>query len=221
MVVSNARVRLLARWLERTSSRAKGARINRAVWSFISASLFGVSVASSIADKQYNDEGSSVLGTGIVAGLSVGLLAQGVLSLALDSAEEARFQRWQAVSVVDAVELARFEGELAASASAARVSRLQGSALWLGAAGGGVALLVLTPFAHLSSSGRTATYITGGAVLALGIWQTLDNLLAESWPEHAYQSYRAGLEPEVAGRRLQIVPVLAAHEGGLSITGTF
>jgi hypothetical protein len=215
------RLQLLDHWLEVTSQKARGARIQRAVWSFIGGGLFGTSAGTAIAGGSYNDDGVSVVASGITVGVSVGLLAHGVLSLSAISSEEARYQRWHALPQVDELSFARFESELATGADTAALSRFQNGAFSLGVATAGASLLVLTPFAHFATSGEIASYITGGVVLGLGVWSAIESFAGESWPERAYRLYRAGVDPQLAAAGLRVLPMLSMNGGGVAMTGTF
>jgi hypothetical protein len=85
----------------------------------------------------------------------------------------------------------------------------------------GGAMIALTPTAKLREQEAVASYVVGTAVLAGSALQAIMNLAGESTNERAYRLYESGASPEQAAHRVDAVPVLAAHGGGVAISGRF
>jgi len=218
--VVSPRARHLDSWLEYMSRARRGSRINRAVWKMIGAGVFGLSTGLTLAEGAYEEDRGSSLSVPLSSGIAVALLADGIVALSLRSNEELRYQRWRSLASKDESAIARFEGELAASAAESRRSAMYEGALSIGVAAAGAALLVVTPFRNIETSTEVAAYAAGTLVLGIGLWNALTSFLGESWGEEMYRAYTQGGSPERAGR-LRFAPSLAANGGGFNLSGTF
>jgi len=219
-VVPAASARHLERWLGWMSRARHGSRVNRGVWKLVAGGAFGASTAAAIVETAVRDESFRPQGVTWTAGLAVALLADGIITLNVESLEEDRYRRWSSLTVRDSAAIAHFEGELAASAAEARRSETFRGALWIGLGACGATLLAITPFGDYADGDERFRYAGGAIMLALGTWQAIASFTGETWQERAYRMYQER-RPLRAARRLSLVPSLSARGGGLTLSGTF
>lgn len=206
---------LLGAWIGVQASQQRTER------RFTGGALLGVgsgALGYGIARLAVNPNNELSKGGG-VALLAAGAFATGlgIFRLVVKSEAEEVSERWAAARAkgVDALTVARFEGEFYAAAQHAR--RVQLLTRWLGVAtaAGGVVVLAVTPFADLSPGGRVSSYV-GGGLLVLGGSINIASSLVTPPPQEAWDSYQKGLEPPSgAGRLWGVAPVVAPGYGGL------
>jgi hypothetical protein len=160
--------------------------------------------------------------------LSSALLAFGVLDivggiycLAGPDPDKARIARWRTLGNVDAITLARFEGELAAEAAFARTLRLMGAVNGFGMAAGGALTLGLTPLSKLHGNATTFAYIASTIFIVLGLWDGIGGLVGETPSERAYRRYTQGESVERSAMRVHVTPMLATAGAGIALDAWF
>lgn len=160
--------------------------------------------------------------------LSSALLAFGVLDivggiyyLAGPDPDKERIARWRALGQVDAITLARFEGELAAEAAVAHTLRLMGAVNGFGLAAGGAVTLGLTPISKLHGNAATFAYIASAVFMVVGLWDGIGGLVGEAPSERAYRRYTQGDSVERSAIRLHVTPMLAATGAGVAVDARF
>jgi hypothetical protein len=224
LATSSARVQHMERWLTALDSSARGARTSRAVWGFIETGVIAAGATVMLVGEPNTGNELNwqrVTLTGILLGIAAGTLTDAIVNLAKTTTDEDRLARWRALPRVDDVALARFEGELAAEAAWSRSGRIEGGVFSIGLALAGGAMIALTPTAELRQQEATLSYVMGTTLLAGMTLQAIMSLAGESTSERAYRLYESGASPEQAAHRVQAAPVLAAHGGGLAISGWF
>jgi uncharacterized membrane protein len=142
------------------------------------------------------DEDPSSIEVGTVALATGGsLLIAGVYGLAAPpTADRRRLERWNALraqGLIDAEELARFEGELAAEAEVARRSRVVSGVSHIGAATGGAAVIALAAAGQVADGSRWFAYVMGGSMVAVGVGQAIVKLCGSSATEDAWRRYQS------------------------------
>jgi hypothetical protein len=160
--------------------------------------------------------------------LSSALLAFGVLDivggiycLTGPDLDQERVARWRALGNVDAVTLARFEGELAAQAAFARTLRLMGAVNGFGMAAGGALTLGLTPLSKLHGNAATFAYIASTVFVVFGLWDGISGLVGVTPSERAYRRYTQGESVERSALRVRVTPMLATAGAGLALDARF
>jgi hypothetical protein len=214
-----ARVEHMDAWL--ATLAGSGARV-RAIGVLYFA-VGGVSAAVGLwlgSDDASEGREERVVALAILESLAAIELTKSVYQLAFaDRRESLRYERWRALPAVDALTLARFEGELQAEAAIDRQYRIESGFGNIGLAAGGVALLAITPFTHAGRD-AAATYVIGGINVVLGVWGAIANLAGESTGERAWRSYREGKLPEqAAATRFGVFPMLARRSAGVVLAG--
>src|SRR5262249_41843802 len=119
------------------------------------------------------DSASHIAASDVVAGVAFGLCATqlylAIAECAWPSTHEERFRSWRALTHIDQVTLARFEGELAAQAGLARSRRRVAVAADVGLIATGGALLALALTSDLDRRTQETIGLSGGAALLLGV----------------------------------------------------
>ena len=186
--------------------------------SVLSVGAAGLGFGLALLIKPPNNELSKGGGVALAAAGAFGV-GLGIFRLIVESESEKVDRRYRALSEDerDAEQVARFEGELyAASRHAQRVQQL---ARWLGLATtlAGVAVLVATPFADLSSGGQVAAYVSGG-LLVLGGGVNFGSSFGTPPPIKAWEAYQQGLRPNGrSGALFGLVPMLGRGRAGVGL----
>lgn len=208
---------LLGAWLDaQATQQRKERRFTGA--SVLSVGAAGLGFGLALLIKPPNNELSKGGGIALTAAGAFGV-GLGIFRLIAKSESEKVARRYRALSEdeLDVEHVARFEGEFyAASQHAHRVQQL---ARWLGLATAlaGVAVLVATPFADLSSGGRVAGYVSGG-LLVLGGGVNFGSSFGMPPPIKAWDAYRQGLPPQGrSGALFGLVPMLGRDRAGVGL----
>ena len=174
-------------------------------------------------DDAPNNELNRGIGMLAVAAGGPGL-ALGIVELAMHSASEKRFSRWEAAASagMSERELARFEGELRGYSLDARRERMRGRWSSFGLFVTGGLLLGLTPVADLDSDAETVGYVTGGVAAAtglLGFGLSFKGTVEEEY----WDAYLQGRPPPGAGPRgsWAVSPAFGRSFAGVSMRGAF
>ena len=161
---------------------------------------------------------------------AAGLLGLGGISLAqvvgclVDEgpSDVPRYARWTSLrksEALTAIELARFEEELAMEETFGHQRRVRSAVMWFGMALGGVGAVVIAAASRLESDGRVMAYAIGGTYGVLGILAGILSLTSESLGEQVAREYREGKSSDDIARAS--TSQLSVRFGGNSIFGTF
>ena len=188
--------------------------------------LLGYGAWVALAGDSLGDSGHRTALSGFSMMLGGLLFAEGVRGVVgFDTTDEqrlSRFARERAAGALDALALARFEGELRAEAALAAQIRVMNGVAFVGTASAGAALLAFALSSQLHDGARTAAYFWGGALVATGVWQAISNLCGESDSERAWRQYQQGEPAHAAARaRLRLGADLGPGAAALSIAGRF
>ena len=208
---------LLGEWLDAQATQQKKER-RFTGGSVLAVGAAGLGYGMAILIKPANNEVSKGGGIALTAAGAFGV-ALGVFRLAAESESEKLARRYQVAADegLELLEVARFEGELYAASRHAH--RVQQVARWLGLATAlaGVAVLIATPFAGLSSGGRIAGYVAGG-LLVLGGGVNFGSSFATPAPIKAWDAYRLGQAPgSRSGRLFGFAPTFGRGQVGVSL----
>ncbi|MFW2388313.1 MAG: hypothetical protein ACN4G0_08250, partial [Polyangiales bacterium] len=178
----------------------------------------GLGFGLALLIKPPNNELSKGGGVALTAAGAFGV-ALGVFRLVVESESEklARRYRGAADDGIGDTQLARFEGEFHAAARHAQ--RVQKLARWLGLATtiAGVAILIATPLADLSSGGRVAGYVAGG-LLVVGGGVNFASSFGTPPPIKAWDAYQHGQAPtQSSGRLFGFAPTFGRHHVGVAL----
>ena len=187
-----------------------------------------IGVGTYFAFSREKDEGQGT-SRGFAVALSVlggaGLFARGVYALGgVSTASEerlARFDRDRRAGTLNELELARFEAQLELEADNAHRSRILGGVgnIAIGAAGAG--LMVLGATSHLRGAARDVMYYEGGGLFAVGTGLAIYDFARESKTEREWREYRSATPVQASQLRFELVPAIAPHVAGLSLSGQF
>lgn len=193
-----AQSELLGAWLDAQALQQRKER-RFTGGSVLAVGAAGVGFGLALLIKSPNNELSKGGGVALTAAGAFGA-ALGIFRLVVESESEKIARRYRALSSeeLDALQVARFEGELYAAAQHAH--RIRKLARWLGLATSlsGVGVLIATPFADLSPGGRVAAYVSGG-LLVLGGGVNFAGSFGTPPPIQAWDEYQRGIPP--TGRR--------------------
>jgi hypothetical protein len=173
-----------------------------ATWGAIANVVFGSAWAALgawvlIAHNDADEDPSSIEVGTVTLATGGSLLAAGLYGLGVPpTTDRRRLERWNTLrgqGTLDAIELARFEGELAAEADAARRSRVVSGVSHIGAATGGAAVIALAAAGQVAEGSRWFAYVMGGSMVAVGVGQALADLCGSSATEDIWQRYRSSL----------------------------
>jgi hypothetical protein len=209
----------LDKWLDHLSGTARRNRITSGATTLVLSGLILGTGIPAFLRSDPADELTRGAGFVAVAGSGV-LMAAGIVQLAVKSPSESTLERWGAATEGELTlrELARFEGELRQYSESTRraVRVLRWTYLGLALTGG--LILGLTPAADLSTDGATTGYVTGGAMLGVGL---LGFGLTFARPSRVdyWEAYRQGKSPKPT--RWSASPRAGRHVAGLAITGLF
>ena len=212
-----ARGALLSEWLDAQALQQKKER-RFTGGSVLAVGAAGLGYGMAILIKPANNEVSKGGGIALTAAGAFGV-ALGVFRLAVESESEEVAQRYHAAEGegLEPLDVARFEGEFYSASRHAH--RVQQVARWLGLATAlaGVAVLVATPFAGLSSGGRVAGYVAGG-LLVLGGGVNFASSFATPAPIKAWEAYQRGQAPSSrSGRLFGFAPSFGRGHVGVSM----
>jgi hypothetical protein len=139
--------------------------------------------------------------------------------------DEERFARFQAESArgaIDAIAIARYEGELRAEAEIARQIRELNGVAFIGTASAGAGVLVLAATSQFKGDARTAAWFWGGALVASGVWQAIANLTGASASERVWRAYQSGArDPGAAIARVTLAPLATRNALALQVSLPF
>jgi hypothetical protein len=220
--VSSERRARLGAWLANLSQIESIGRITGGIWDLVLGGTeigLGVAVAFPSASSSRGPERAAL--SALFIGLGAGTFAGALVTLARPEVDAERYARWQTLGAVDAVTLARFEGELAAVAESAHQRRISGSIASFGLALGGAAVLGLTPFTRFKDGAAELAYSLGAAYVVIGAVEGIAALVFESPRERAYRLYRSGQGPEAAHNGVRVAPFFAALGGGVALRAGF
>jgi hypothetical protein len=169
------------------------------LWSGVTGSaLGGVAVATGVLVAVQDNStwgrgaGRAALSSALLS-LGASVIATSIYRWSSDSPAEKRLRRWDErarTDSLDALELTRFEAELAAEAEVSESLRLGTVATSLAGIAGSAALLTLSATGAIEGKGaRSAGYIIGAIGAAVGAAQTLLTLLVASPAERGWHEY--------------------------------
>jgi hypothetical protein len=208
---------LLGEWLDAQSAQQKKER-RFTGGSVLTVGAAGLGYGMAILIGPANNEISKGGGIALTAAGAFGA-ALGVFRLVVESESEKVARRYRSAvgEGLERLDVARFEGEFYAAARHAH--RVQQLARWLGFATtvAGVAVLIATPFAGLSSGGRVAGYVAGG-LLVLGGGANFAGSFATPPPIKAWEGYQGGQAPSSrSGRLFGFAPVFGKRHVGVAL----
>jgi hypothetical protein len=220
--MSSERSARMGAWLANLSQIESIGRITGGIWDLVLGGAeigIGVAVAFPSAASSRGPERAAL--SALFIGLGAGMFAGAIVTLARPQIDAERYARWQTLRTLDALTLARFEGELAAGAASAHQRRIYGSMASFGLALGGAAVLSLTPLTRLKDGAAELAYALGAAYAVVGVVEGILSLVFESPRERAYRLYRLGQGPEAAHNTVRVAPFYAALGGGLALRAAF
>ena len=191
---------------------------------FVSATgfgLFGAAAIAAVGNEDRGVNGAVTFLSGVTLGVSAGYLYLAIARIGFISTDEERHRRWQASTTRNELMIARFESELEAEAKLARTARFMSAGSSLGVAAVGGVTLAVAATQRLTDGGRTGLNVFGGAMLAVGLWGVVSDLVFESAVERAHRLYRAGQGPEPSQRKPKVTPEIAPYGAGLAVSARF
>lgn len=212
----SARAKLMEQWLAELSRMGAASNTRAGLFGLLVAGAgFGAGTMVAL-DRDAPNSVERGLVAGLFFGAGAASLAGAIHSFAYArTSDEQRYARWRLLPYVDAVTLARFEGELAAEAAVGRQRRLAAGAGYIGLAAGGALVLGITPLSRMHGDAANVAYIVGAVDVVIGVWFAITNLAGESPNEAVYRQYQEGKSPERAAMRFAITPVLARDAAGM------
>jgi hypothetical protein len=214
------RVQRMSAWLAELSRRGESSHLSAGGFQLLLAGMGLAAGAIFAFNPQYANTVDRGFDATIIFVLGAGTLASAIYTLSSSpTTDQLRYARWRALPSVDAVTLARFEGELAAEAAVGRQVRIMSGVSSIGIAAGGAAIVGITPLSRMQGDAVAVAYVFGATYALLGLWGAIASLTGESPHEHAYHAYEAGKSPESA--KVAFSPVLARGGGGMQLGMTF
>ncbi len=214
---------LLGAWLDYLAVQDKQRRVTGGTSTLIaSTALLGFGIWAFLDEPPNNDLNRGVGMLAVAAGGPA--LALGIVELAMPSASEKRYGRWETAVAAGMTEreLARFEGELRSYSLEARRQRMRGRWTGFGLFVTGALLLGLTPVADLDTDAETVGYVTGGVAAGTGLLG-FGLSFKDGWEEAYWEAYLQGRPPPGAGPRRSwaVSPALGRSFAGMSLRGAF